>query len=176
MIRRRSAAKPESSAGVDFGWRTHAAITDWTAKVDTKASIILSISGVLLGFCVTLSTNKRVLAGLEGWHLMVERIGLVGLASGVVLAGLVVMPRLNRRKSKKIWKKNFIYFGHLRHWEPEKLRKELAVLSVGKELDVLSEQLVSTSKIAWFKHSCLQLSIWSVLIGVVLIFVSAVAG
>jgi hypothetical protein len=55
--------------GVEFAWKTHSAIADWTAKVDSKAAIILSMGGVLLGFLVTLSSGARLLAGLTGWRL-----------------------------------------------------------------------------------------------------------
>lgn len=177
--RRRPSVAPTSAdeterpnRGVDFAWRTHGAITDWTAKVDTKAAIVLSLGGVLLGFFVTLSGSNRVLANLQGWRLAVEWVGLAMVAIAVLCAGLVVAPRLNRRQSKKIWREHIVYFGHLRHWDPKDLQRELNGLTAERELDVLSRQLVTTSKIAWYKHSLLQFSIAGLIIGVLLVTLS----
>jgi pycsar effector protein len=172
LNRQPSQSEKTHSRGIDFGWRTHSAITDWTAKVDSKASIVLSLGGVLLGFCITLSTDQRILSGLRGWHVWGERIGLGLVELGVVLAALVVMPRLYRRTSKRIWHQNFIYFGHLRHWNPDELKQQLAVLDSDRELKLLATQLVNTSKIAWFKHSCLQGSMISLALGVAVLAIA----
>lgn len=165
---------PESrKAGVEFAWHAHSAITDWTAKVDSKASIVLSLGGAVLGFFVTLSASHRALAGLLGWRLLVERAGFLAVALSVFGAALVVAPRLNRRQSKQAWKQNFLYFGHLRHWKPEELKKRLEVLDGDQELNLLSQQLVATSKIAWFKHSLVQLSIWALVAGVIMVVLAS---
>lgn len=148
-----------------FAWKTHTAITDWTARVDTKAAIVLSISAAVLGFLVTLSGNGRVLANLAGWRLLVERAGLVAIVLGIMLAASVVLPKLRGRRARKQWKSNFIYFGHLRHWNASDLAKTLGSLSAGRELEVLAEQLVITSKISWYKHRSLQWAICSIMVG-----------
>lgn len=155
-----------SRRGIEFAWKTHAAVTDWTAKVDTKSAIVLSLGGALLGFFVTLSTNGRILTNLQGWHLIVERIGLASAALGVLFAALVVLPRLNRRKTKRHWKDNFVYFGHLRHWDPVKLKARLQQLTEDDELQVLSNQLIATSRIAWYKHGLLQAAMVLLVAGV----------
>lgn len=179
MIRGRHLRAPSEPApdteerGVTFAWKAHTAITDWTAKVDSKAAIVLSAGGVLLGFLVTLSGNGRVLAHLTGSRLLVERTGLGSIGLGVFLAALVVAPRLNRHASKKDWQSNFVYFGHLRHWKPVDLKGRLKDLSLDQELEVLSAQLVATSEIAWSKHSKLQSGMWLLLGGVVLVVCSA---
>ncbi|MBA3618020.1 MAG: hypothetical protein H0W56_00180 [Acidothermales bacterium] len=95
-------------------------------------------------------------------------------ALGVLLAAFVVTPRLNRRRTKATWKDNFIYFGHLRHWQPADLRSKLKALDVDQELDLLATQLVSTAKIAWYKHSVLQFAMASLVLGVLLIVLAAV--
>ncbi len=107
-------------------------------------------------------------------HLIVGRIGISLTALGVLLAAFVVTPRLNRRRTKATWKDNFIYFGHLRHWQPADLRSKLKALDVDQELDLLATQLVSTAKIAWYKHSVLQFAMASLVLGVLLIVLAAV--
>jgi Family of unknown function (DUF5706) len=171
---RRRVTEESLRTGVDFGWRTHSAITEWTAKVDSKASIVLSLGGVLLGFIVTLSTSNRLLTHLHSWHLVLERIGIAIISLGVLSAALVVAPRLDRRRAKKTWRDNFLYFGHLRHWNPKSLRDRLESLDSSAELDILATQLVVTSKIAWFKHSLLQFSVAEIVIGVGFVAVSVV--
>lgn len=167
---------PDTSGqrGVEFGWKTHSAINEWTAKVDSKAAIVLSLGGLLLGFIITLSSSGRPLADLQGWHLIVGRVGVGLTALGVLLAAFVVTPRLNRRHTRATWKDNFIYFGHLRHWKPANLRSKLKALDVDQELDLLATQLVGTAKIAWYKHSLLQFAMASLVLGVLLVVLSAV--
>jgi Family of unknown function (DUF5706) len=133
---------------------------------------VLSLGGVLLGFCITLSTGGRLLTGLTHWQLQLMRCGLALLSVGVLLAALVVMPRLGRRSARATWQKNYVYFGHLRHWKPSDLKKTLEGLTPEQELEVLSNQLVATSKIAWFKHSCLQGAMLLMLLGVILLVIA----
>lgn len=158
-------AEPSVTRGVDFAWRTHSAITDWTAKVDTKASIVLSLGVALLGFLVTLSGTHRVFAHLHGWRHVFEITGLCLIAAGVLAAALVVAPRIDRRRARREWRANFVYFGHLRKWDRGDLRAKLQSLSEAEELDVLSGQLITTSRIAWWKHSLLQIAIAFIMSG-----------
>ena len=39
----------QSITPTEFAWRTHSAITDWTAKVDVKASIVLALETAIMG-------------------------------------------------------------------------------------------------------------------------------
>lgn len=163
-----------SSRGVEFAWKVHAAITDWTAKVDTKAAIVLSLGGIVLGFFVTLSGSGRALVGLTGWRQVVSSTG-IGLASaGVLIAAFVVMPRLNSRSARKSWNGNFIYFGHLRYWSQQELEKRLVSLDEPTELAVLSVQLIAASKIAWRKHRLLQVAMLLLGAGIGMVFVATV--
>ena len=181
MLRRRQhpealsveTGKPDERS-ITFAWKTHSAITDWTAKVDYKAAIVLSLGGVLLGFFATLSGSNRPLAHIHGWQLIVERLGLGWSALGVFFAGFVVTPRLNRRLTKSNWRENYVYFGHLRYWRSADLKEKLRSLDAEQELGMLATQLIATSKIAWYKHSLLQSSMFCLAIGVVLVAISAV--
>lgn len=164
------------SRGIEFAWRVHSATTDWTAKVDTKASIVLGFGGVLIGFLISLSAKGRVLGGLQGWQLLLERIGVGVIALGAILAAFVVLPRLGRRKTWKTWKSNLIYFGHLRHWSTSDLQAELLGLTEKREVEMLSNQLVATSQIAWRKHRLLQLSMVTIFIGVIIVMLAALTG
>ncbi len=177
--KRQSPSKPAATdqtadeSGITFAWRTHSAITDWTAKVDTKAAIVLSLGGLLLGFLVTLSGHGRILSGLHGWTLALERAGLSISILGVLLASLVVAPRLNRRQARSTWRENLVYFGHLRYWDPRDLADKLRSLNDDQQITILAAQLVATSKIAWRKHRLLQLSMLCLIAGTALVALAA---
>ena len=56
-----------------------------------------------------------------------------------------------------------IYFGHLRHWKPADLAKQLKAKQAYEEQ--LAAQLVAMSKIAWKKHARLQWSVGFLILG-----------
>jgi Family of unknown function (DUF5706) len=149
--------------GLDFAWRVHAALDSWTGKVDVKASIALAIESAVFGFVVTLSSKGERFAALAGSRLDWYRIGLGFLLFSVLASLAVVLPQLNRWKSRRDWRGNMIYFGHLRHWDAQKLAKALKQDLPYEEQ--LARQLVSMSKIAWRKHAWLQWSLISLVIG-----------
>jgi len=153
----------------EFAWRTHSAITDWTAKVDAKASIVLALESAITAAVITFSGRDRPLSALHGWPLATYRLGILFMAIGIALAGLVVFPYLDRRKARVQWRTEVIYFGHLRRWQASELADYLFDLSARAQLDILSRQLVTTSKIAWIKHARLQWSMLTAALGTLLL-------
>jgi hypothetical protein len=158
---------PERAA--EFAWRAHGAITDWTAKVDVKASIMLTLEIAGVGALVTLSQPHGLLGHLTTGALWLYRVGIVVIAAAIVLAGGVVFPRLGSHSAKKDPTDGLIYFGHLRAYEPAALKDRLERLTPHEELDQLSHQLVQTSRIAWLKHRWLQGSVLAALLGAVIV-------
>jgi hypothetical protein len=168
-----AASPPPTITPAEFAWRTHSAITDWTAKVDAKASIVLALESAIMGAVITLSGRDRPLSALRGRPLGTYRLGILLMAIGIALAGLVVFPYLDRRKARVQWRSEAIYFGHLRRWRPSELADYLSALSARTQLDILSRQLVTTPKIAWIKHARLQ---WSMLAAALGTLLFAIAG
>lgn len=152
----------------EFAWKVHDGLSDWTARVDVKASIALAIEAAVVGFVITLSTDHRTLADITNWPVIILWTGIAALLVSVVLSILVVMPQLRARKMKSEFKQNKIYFGHLRRWDPADLAKSL-VEDDKKETEQLARQLVNMSKIVWRKHLWLQWSLFALLGGVLLI-------
>lgn len=150
--------------GVDTAWRIHQAQADWTGKVDAKASFIFAIASASVATTVALSANGRVFHDISPtWLKIGYWLGLACLLSGVLLASLVVVPRLRRSSIlKRESKSNFIYFGHLRHWTAEELEVALEQKNI---LSILSRQLVSMAGIAWKKHRWAQWALRFTLIG-----------
>lgn len=161
-----------SEAPHEFAWKVHSALDSWTAKVDSKASIVLGLETASIGFVVALWSTNKVFVGLRGTQQLFFRVGFATLIIGVVLAGLTVFPQLSRRRAKRIWKKHIIYFGHLRHWDPVDLEKRLKEVTEPTSLTQLSNQLVEMSKIAWRKHAWLQYSMLATFAGLALIALS----
>lgn len=165
-------ASANPDGGRDFAWRVHGALDSWTAKVDTKASIILAIESAILGFILTLSKKGERLASLDGVSETAYHLAIGALVVAVLFALLVVMPQLRRRQAKKNWHKGMVYFGHLRHWDPA----DLATALKGDRVDEaqLADQLVAMAKIAWKKHARLQWSVCFLIIGAAALVVAVV--
>ncbi len=162
----RSPHKP--AAGVEFGWKVHAAIQDCIRGVDTKASLTLAAITVLAVFAGNQVYGDKgslnpPLDGIPFWAVRVFA-GAFGLA--FVCALLAVIPHLRAKRAKVHASTGLIFFGHLRY------RKEADIVAELKELDEdeiirqLGSQLDVTSDIAWRKHRYLQASHWFLAVAV----------
>ena len=145
-----------TTSAVDAAWKIHGQLADWTGKADDKASFVLTLNSLFLAGVLALRLPNAFLADL---HSQVSGItyviARVLLAVAIVLAGLSVAPVLRLRNDlKNASVDNYIYFGHLRHWDPQKLGAALG----GDILPSLSRQLVVMSEVAWRKH---MLILWS---------------
>jgi hypothetical protein len=104
-----------------------------------------------------MATNSNIFGPRFTWIQKYSfSLGIALLIFGILCAAYVIRPRLRRRKLKGEWSNNFIYFGHLRYWDPEDLERRLLK---GEILPALSAQLVNMSKVAWRKHRMVQLSL-----------------
>jgi hypothetical protein len=91
--------------GLDFAWKTYSSAADWTAKVDSKAAIILSLGGVLLGSLIILSVYDKLFTDLLGWRAFARNVGLFTYCIGILLAAFVVFHVSAERRSRKRGKK-----------------------------------------------------------------------
>lgn len=158
---------------VDTAWRVHAAVGEWTARVDAKASFALTLESAAGAVIIALSGNGNIFAGPHGWVIRcLLWSGCVSILVAAVLAALVVAPRLRASALRTEAPDNFVYFGHLMHREAEELAESLRR---AQPLPVLSRQLVVMSRIAWTKHRQLQLSFVSFAFGLALVVLAAVS-
>ncbi|MGI5341446.1 Pycsar system effector family protein [Streptomyces sp. CA-181903] len=158
QCRGRSSGRREergARAGIpqDTAWRLHAALSDWTGKADAKASFALTVqSAVLLGLAAGAGRgfgHARGLAAVLLWA------GVAALVVGLACAVLAVAPSL-RADVPGPAEERFVYFGHLRDWEPGALEYRLREAD---PLPALSRELVVMSRIAWRKHVCVRWSL-----------------
>ena len=156
------AAVSADKTGLDFAWRLHDAVLAHTTAVDQKASIALALETAIFGTLLAVAqrdTDLTSAGSVEAWLL---GLGLAVLLVGIVAAGGVVLPRINRREVKMLRHHDFIFFGRLRQWSPEQLSDVLSESSPNELLQRLSTQLVEMAQVAWRKHSWLQ---WSMGLG-----------
>lgn len=163
---------------IDTAWKTHTMLHEWTAKVDTKASIVLTLEVALVALFVGLTDRGKLLENAFGSIVgaVAGAVGLGFLLLSVALAGWVVFPRLARSASSRDWKSNTLYFGHLRNWEPDALAEELRRASDDQRLGQLAAQLVAMAQVCWRKHAVLQYSMLSAGVGFVLLVVAIAFG
>lgn len=158
---------------IDFAWRVHAAQEGWTAKVDTKASILLALEGGSLFAVLTANNERGALQGFNGAALLFELAGVSLLFVGVLCAATAVFPLLGRVKNhRRDYLRHFVYFGHVRHWQPETLAEALRHHPHNDDLHMLARQLIAMSKRNWLKHRVVQLSLVAALLGLMLIGVA----
>lgn len=158
---------------IENAWKIHAALVDWTGKVDTKASFTLTIESALLAGVMALSGENRALSNLCGLPAFLYVVGISLLVVAVCYAVLVVRPRLRSKNLTAEARQHYIYFGHLRKLKPSMVRDHLENTPV---LPVLSKQLVEMSKIAWDKHKMVQRSMTIAPLGLVaLLFAAALS-
>lgn len=145
------------SDSLDVAWKVRAAQVDWTGKVDTKASFAFAIESAALGLTVALSSAGRAYTQLSNnlGHALYW-VGLVMLLLGAGFALAVVIPRLRSSRTGDEAVNNYIYFGHLRHWNARDLAAK--VQDEDALLNMLSRQCVIMAQIAWRKHCLVQIS------------------
>jgi hypothetical protein len=172
-MRRRGEPPPAPQpppAAVEFAWKVHAAQEAWTAKVDGKAAIVLSLETAVLAALFAVESPRLLLGRLVGWHSVLADTGVGLHVIAVALAAAAVIPLLGRTREHKVeHANNAIYFGHLRHWRHDQLSDRLRHLSPDDELQQLGRQLVALSRRNWRKHRNLQLSMLAALVGSALI-------
>ncbi|MFC4057374.1 Pycsar system effector family protein [Planomonospora corallina] len=144
---------------VENAWKIHQSLSDWTGKVDSKASFALTAESIVLGAVIGLSGTGRRFSDLHEWWAVVPFwLGVAALAASALLALSVVAPRMRSEHVKAESPRNFIYFGHLQHWQPGELANEL---TKADPLPVLCRQIVNMSRIAWVKHRRVHQSLYT---------------
>jgi len=165
-----------SDDSTDSAWKIHSALVDWTGKVDTKASFALTLEAAILSAIVLLTRPQQPISQIASpLGLVVFWLGCALLGGAALAAVSVVIPRTRANQTAQEWPENYVYFGHLRHWNPDDLTQHLRA-SDSDILPVLSRQLVNMSKIAWIKHRRVQLSLILAVAGVFLTAVASLSG
>jgi hypothetical protein len=162
-----------STSPEETAWKIHSTLVDWTGKVDTKASFALTVESGILVAVTALSGSGRRLGRIDGCALWAFYIGVAALAIGALFAISVVSPNLRKAKVTPESQDNFVFFGHVRHWDPAELE---TALRERDSLPVLARQLVVMSEIAWKKHERVKKSFALAVFGAFLVAMAGIFG
>lgn len=163
IFRSRDHPPAKDSAAIEQAWKIHQAQADWTGKVDAKASFAFAIESAAIATTVALSGESRLFSDRSAGMIdVLYWVGLLALLAGAFFAVAVVIPRLKSDGALKASRSNYIYFGHVRHWEPHDLAEALNTRDI---LPVITQQIVVMGDIAWQKHRWVQVSMWCGAIG-----------
>lgn len=163
--RRGNGVNPAGSPGLEFAWRAHQAVQEWTRNVDQKASIVLVFATAIGGVAIRdVVADGGRLADAHGLRLWAVRAMVFLFALSALHALSVVLPQLQRRKTRRAAGDGLIFFGHLRHRTVDDIARELRGLDDDKAIAHLARQLHATSEIAWRKHARLQRAVLSLVL------------
>jgi hypothetical protein len=141
---------------LETAWKLQTGLNESTGKADTKASFALAIQSTVLALVGILTQGKPNPPSLEhGPSLVLLWAGVVFLACGACCAAAAVSPNLRKERRGPRPDDDFLFFGHLRQWDPTALKTALQEKDI---LPQLSRQIVVMSEIAWAKHRRVQ---WS---------------
>jgi hypothetical protein len=125
---------------------------DWLRFSETKATLILTVYGVL--FTITYTNSSAVFESIKGSSLILLFVLMyAGFAlASIVLAFLCVNPTLKNKNPNSI-----IYFGHIsKKFKTVKAYQDYAKVVLNDEnsySDQITEQIVVISKVAWKKYA-----------------------
>jgi Family of unknown function (DUF5706) len=147
--------------GLEFAWRIHDTVSDVSGRLDIKASIVLTVeTAAAAALFVAVGSEASGLADLRGFRLLVLTAAAALLLSAIILAALVITPRLHLRWARaRRGRDQIIYYGNLRQWEPGELSDHLVNLGAAGQLEVLSRQLVGYSRVVWRKRTLVEYSV-----------------
>jgi Family of unknown function (DUF5706) len=161
-------------AARETAWRIHAALADWTARADAKASFVLTVeSAALIGIGALFNLNGQLRDIVGVFPNVLLWTGVALLTAAALLAASAVSPRTRRKKVQSEWQDNFIYFGHLRHWEAQELAEALRTRD---PLPVLTRQLTAMSQIAWTKYERVERSLVLAVAGAMAVSLAGLIG
>ncbi|WIM96385.1 DUF5706 domain-containing protein [Actinoplanes oblitus] len=154
---------------LEVAWRAHAAQESWAGKVDTKASILLALNGLILGAMLSARIQKdSFVQVLSGPRLTMLAVAVVLCAVAALLAAAVVFPVLGGRRGGA---GGTIFFGDLRRRDPAELAAQLLGLTVPGQVEQVARQLVAMSRANWLKHLLMQAALTATMIGFLLVMV-----
>jgi hypothetical protein len=163
-----TAEEPSMQQALEFTWNAHQAVSDWSARLDTKSSILLSLETAATVVVVAATETGHVFARLQDLRLYAFRGGLGLLLISIALAAFVVFPKSGQRKVHG-GPSGIVYYGDVRRWDAYELYAYLSTLKPQQYLKLLTDQLVTLSRYAWKKHLQLRASMFLAALGAILL-------
>jgi len=134
----------------DRYWQILQLNIEWLRFSETKATLVLTVYGVIFTIAYANSTAVFTSLSTSGWLLiLIFLYGGLSLTS-IVFAFLCVNPALKNKSPTSI-----IYFGHIKKdvsVATYKTRAQVIIDDEDKLTDEITEQIHIISKIAWQKY------------------------
>ena len=141
----------------DRYWQILQLNIEWLRFSETKATLVLTVYGVIFTIAYANSTAVFTSLSTSGWLLiLIFLYGGLSLTS-IVFAFLCVNPALKNKSPTSI-----IYFGHIKKdvsVATYKTRAQVIIDDEDKLTDEITEQIHIISKIAWQKYRCVGWSL-----------------
>lgn len=139
-------------------WNILGNINDWIKYSDTKATILLTLYGVIITIVYTNANDTLIGLNSSNWILFFSILSITLSGLSILFSFLCVNPSLKNNNPESI-----IYFGHIQKKfknATEYLEKSDEIIkSELKHQKELTEQIHTNSKIAWKKFSYVTWSI-----------------
>ncbi|MGC0419430.1 Pycsar system effector family protein [Embleya sp. AB8] len=159
---------------LEAAWRIHGALADWTGKADAKASFALTFQSTILAVLGVLVGSDQGSRGFgSGTARPILCVAAGFLACGAACAAVAISPNLRKERRGPDADGDFLFFGHMRTWDPVALETALRDNDL---LPALSRQLIVMSEIAWSKHRRVQWSLALAVAGSVTLGLTAAVG
>lgn len=122
---------------------------DWIKFSDTKATVVLTVYGIIITLVYTNSSD--VLNSIQGSNILPVLTILAGFLStiSIIFSFICLSPKLSNNNPSSV-----IYFGHIQKFKSYQkyLEEYHKVLDMPKDYEEqIAEQVYTTSKIAWRK-------------------------
>ncbi len=139
-------------------WKVLSNTNEWIKYSDTKATILLTLYGVLLTIIYTNAEETLNALTKSNWILVFSILSGISSIVSVVFSFLCINPRLKNENPNSI-----IYFGHIQSKfnnasDYRNLANEI-INDDSKYIEEISEQVFTNSNIAWKKFSNVSWSI-----------------
>ena len=139
-------------------WNILGNTNDWIKYSDTKATILLTLYGVII--TIIYSNASESLNGItnSNWTIFFSTLSIILSLLSIIFAFLCINPRLNNDNPNSI-----IYFGHIqkkfKNAEEYSTKASEIISSENNYQKELTEQIHTNSKIAWKKFKNISWSI-----------------
>jgi len=147
-------------------------VHEWIKAADQKVSILFALEGIIITFIFTdvVIWVKRTIETGRCYSVIVGIGGGILLLFSVYKAVVAIMPRIKRKNNGG----SLLYFGDIAKMKLSVFKERTRKVSKEKYEEQLLEQIHASSVIAASKYTHLKDSIWSLLLGMILLMAAYV--
>lgn len=152
----------DADARERFADAAHQYVREYIRLADQKATFLFTSATALLAFLYKNEVSARWLKPIMQWNILdtVSFVAMTALAIGVILALLVVVPRMSgSRRGFLFWEAIAEYHGGRQYSD------ELRLLSAASLTQVKAEHCFELARVCRTKYRMLRAAIWTGAVG-----------